>query len=224
VTEPEVVKTNRSIKEKRDAYKSTDNKNEKLDLPEILDEILSLQPMFSSLNTPEMERRGILIRKSAPPVLLSWAKNHGLLTEGSDGVGRKARIPWFRAYSATHSPRATTGWYIVYLFSFDGSSVYLSLNQGTTDFIDNQFIPKSSEQLASRVLSARQILGIVNDRRQSRFIYNLNLKVKGKLADSYSLGNVVSFRYDARKIPKTEILKRDFELLAKFLNILQNNT
>ena len=32
VTKPEVVETNNSIKEKRDAYKSTDNKNEKLDL------------------------------------------------------------------------------------------------------------------------------------------------------------------------------------------------
>ena len=180
--------------------------------------------MYSSLNTPEMQRRGILIRKRAPSVLLCWAENHGLLTEGSDGVGRKSRIPWFRAYSRLHSPRATTGWYIVFLISFDGSAIYLSLNQGTTDYIDNQFITKSSEELMSRVLSARQILGIVNERRQTRFIYDMDLRVKGKLADSYSLGNIVSFRYDVGKIPKADIIKTDFELLVKFLKILQENT
>ena len=224
ITVPKEVEINKSIKEKEGRYESFDNESEKLDLPGILNEILSLQPMFSSLNTPEMERRGILIRKSAPSVLLSWAENHGLSTEGSDGVGRKSRIPWFRAYSRLHSPKATTGWYIVFLISFDGSAVYLSLIQGTTDYINNKFIRKPSEELASRVLSARQILGIVNERRQARFIYDMDLRGKGKLADSYSLGNVVSFRYDDGKIPKTDIIKRDFELLVKFLKILQENT
>jgi hypothetical protein len=211
-------------KEKRNTSELTKYKTETLDLPEILDEILSLQPMFSSLNTPEMQRRGILIRKLAPSAILPWAEKHGLSTEGRDGTGRKTRVPWFRAHSKVHSPKATTGWYIVYLFTFDGSAVYLSLNQGTTDFIDKQFIPKSPEELASRVSWAKQALRIGNDSEQTRCIYDLDLRDKGTLANSYSLGNVVSFKYEVGKIPEADNLRRDFDLLVGFLNTLQENS
>ena len=106
----------------------------------------------------------------------------------------------------------------------DGSAAYLSLNQGTTDYMGDQFVRKSSEELESRVLWARKILAIVNETRPERFTYDIDLRVKGKLADSYSLGNVVSFRYDNRKIPGADVIKTDFELLVKFLKTLQQNT
>jgi hypothetical protein len=210
--------------EKREVSVSSGHTANSLDLPHILEEILSLQPMFSSLNTPEMQRRGILIRKLAPSAILPWAEKHGLSTEGRDGTGRKTRVPWFRAHSKIHSPKATTGWYVVFLFTFDGSVVYFSLNQGTTDFIDKQFIPKSSEELASRVLWARQTLGIANESKQPRFVYDLDLRDRGTLAKSYALGNVVSFKYDANEIPEADDLRRDFDVLVGFLNILQGNT
>jgi len=171
-----------------------------------------------------MQRRGILIRKLAPSAILPWAEKHGLSTEGRDGTGRKTRVPWFRAHSKVHSPKATTGWYIVYLFTFDGSAVYLSLNQGTTDFINKQFIPKSPEEFASRVSWAKQALRIGNDSEQTRFIYDLDLRDKGTLANSDSLGNVVSFKYEVGKIPEADNLRRDFDLLVGFLNTLQENS
>ena len=52
----------------------------------------------------------------------------------------------------------------------------------------------------------------------------MDLRDKGTLANSYSLGNVVSFKYEAGKIPDADILRNDFDLLVKFLRILQENT
>src|SRR5438874_4801294 len=50
---------------------------------------------------------------------------------GSDGKGKKTRVPWVRLYDPRFSPRATKGWYVVFLFAADGSSLFVSLNQGT---------------------------------------------------------------------------------------------
>ena len=46
------------------------------------------------------------------------------------GVGP---VPWVRIFSPSYSPRPTEGFYVVYLFAGDGSRVYLSLNQGTSE-------------------------------------------------------------------------------------------
>ena len=44
--------------------------------------------------------------------------------KGSNGAGNNARIPWCRIYDREHSPSAKSGWYVVFLFSVDGSTGY----------------------------------------------------------------------------------------------------
>src|SRR5689334_21034250 len=95
----------------------------------LIEEILLLQGSFSHTNTPDMERRGVLVRRE----LRSWLEERrqvleeavlpnvtDLAFEGRDGTGRKTEIPWLRIYSASRSPAATEGWYVVYLFSAEG--------------------------------------------------------------------------------------------------------
>lgn len=53
---------------------------------------------------------------------------------GSVGKGRWAEIPWISIFLKNLTTSATRGYYIVYLFSADGSGVYVSLNQGWTYF------------------------------------------------------------------------------------------
>jgi hypothetical protein len=56
------------------------------------------------------------------------------------------------------SPKATEGWYVVYLFAADGSAVFLSLNQGTTDWINGGAVAKDPKVLAERSEAARSVL------------------------------------------------------------------
>ena len=190
-------------------------------LRQVMEDVLSLQPMFDSTNTPIMSARGHLVRKIAPEALRPWAEPHGLSAEGRDGTGRKTRVPWFRAFSETHSPSATTGWYLVYLFAFDGSAVFLSLNQGTTDFKRNQFVAKPPSEISARRGLARNKLGVWRENHQHRFVFDIDLRDSGSLAKGYSLGNVVSLRYEAGHIPDDTSLREDFDLMAGFLNEIQ---
>jgi MrcB-like, N-terminal domain len=104
----------------------------------VLGQILQLQPLWAKDNTPAMSERGKLVRHLAPRLVeqvVGTKQVEGitdLAFEGRDGTGLKTKVPWVRLYSEERSPSATIGWYVVFLFSFDGSSVYLSLNQGTT--------------------------------------------------------------------------------------------
>jgi hypothetical protein len=83
-------------------------------LSELIPEVFALQRAWSQANTPEMQRRGTLVRRLIPTAIRALLPGEGTLpftpsVEGSDGAGRKARVPWVRIYSATHSPSAMNG-------------------------------------------------------------------------------------------------------------------
>jgi hypothetical protein len=73
-----------------------------------------------------------------------------LRVQGKDGTGQKTEIPWTTIYSASRSPRPTSGWYLVFPFSAAGDRVYLSLNQGLLDGTASSFDP--SRHLTSQVV------------------------------------------------------------------------
>ena len=90
-----------------------------------LERVMALQPAYSARLTPEMAERGELVRNAAA----EWLETHGaelaadigisaddLLAEGRDGTGLKTRVPWVRFSARSRSPRATDGFYAVYLF------------------------------------------------------------------------------------------------------------
>jgi len=132
-------------------------------LSELIPEVFDLQHAWSRTNTPEMQRRGTLIRSLIPAAISALLPTEGTLPftpsiEGSDGHGSKARVPWVRIYSATHSPSATNGWYVVLLFAADGSGAYLALESGTTEFVEGHFRLRSRDWLKQRVSWARRAL------------------------------------------------------------------
>ena len=164
-------------------------------LQAIFHRILQLQLSYSKDNTHEMQERGRLIRKVAPPLLAELLPSAvdldpaDLTVEGRDGTGLKTRVPWVRVYSTSRSPSATKGWYVVYLFSSDGSAVYLSLNQGTTTAQGGAFKGRSTEFLEQRVTWARKIL---QDQLESLDSDELDLADPGALGGGYEKGDVVS--------------------------------
>jgi MrcB-like, N-terminal domain/AAA domain (dynein-related subfamily) len=110
-----------------------------------------------------MQQRGTLIRRLIPAALRALLPSEGTLPftpsiEGSDGRGRKARVPWVRIYSETHSPSATNGWYAVLLFPADGSGAYLALESGTHEYVQGFLRPRPAEWLKQRIAWARETL------------------------------------------------------------------
>lgn len=81
---------------------------------------------------------GELIRQELPELFyraLGLDRNFYKVT-GSVGKGQWAEVPWISIFIQDITKSATKGYYIVFLFSSDGKSVFMSLNQGWTYYRD----------------------------------------------------------------------------------------
>lgn len=194
-----------------------------------LQEVMNLQPAWSGRNTPEMARRGHLVRVD----LANWLREQGtalaaamgvprsdLLVEGRDGTGMKTRVPWVRFAARSKSGRATEGFYVVYLWAFDGSAVFLSLNQGTTDFENGEFVRKPHVELESRVVWARAALMDWSFGRDDFASLELGDLGERSLGRGYELGDVAAIRYEAGAVPREERLLDDALSFARALGVL----
>lgn len=188
--------------------------------------ILDLQQQWSAANTEAMKNRGILVRKVLPEQLrrhvASLATALGVPesevgVEGRDGTGRKTEIPWTRVHLPLRSPSATTGWYLVYLFSATGERAYLSLIQGTTRWTGVAFAPRSPHELAERVAWARPLLKDLLAERDD-LVEVIELQgVKSKLSEGYEAGNVIAIEYDRHAMPTEATLIEDLRFMARLL-------
>jgi hypothetical protein len=172
-----------------------------------------------------MSERGLLIRNTVP----TWLSSHApalsdalavddFFAEGRDGTGRKTRVPWVRFGSRSRSPRATEGFYVVYLFDALGSTVYLSLNQGTTDFLGGEFVPKPRKVIVERADWARSVLATwLNALDDGTPAIDLHDPHLGK---GYELGNIAAVAYELDAIPDEVDLLSDARIFADGLRML----
>jgi hypothetical protein len=177
-----------------------------------LERVLQLQTDYSPQNTPEMQERGQLIRTTATRWLSDQApllaEDIGLevsdfFAQGRDGTGGKTHIPWLRFGSRTHSPNATKGFYVVYLFDAHGDAVYLSLNQGTTDYVNGRLVPKPTRVLQERVSWARNVLSDRLDRHTDALSIELH---DPRLGAGYERGNIMAVAYPRGAVPNDAAL------------------
>ena len=191
--------------------------------------VITLQREWQSRKTPAMDERGKLVRKD----IRGWLERHSdalatqmgvglddFLAQGGDGTGRKTRVPWVRFASQRWSPKPTEGFYVVYLWAFDGSAVYLSLNQGTTDFINGEFVPKPKVELERRVAWARGVLSEWLDGRGDIVTPDLADLGENSLGRGYELGDIASVRYADGAVPDETVLLSDAVSFAGALGAL----
>lgn len=160
----------------------------KQELQRALKSVLDLQEKWSAENTKPMQERGDLIRNGIPAFLKTLSRQYVMEVEGRDGTGRKTRVPWVRIYDRRFSPSATEGWYVVYLFAADGSAVFISLNQGTTKFLNGSLVPIEPELLRARVEDARLKLNVPSV-DVTNFLQTIDLRDTGDLGRGYESGN-----------------------------------
>ncbi|MEV5893178.1 MrcB family domain-containing protein [Nonomuraea fuscirosea] len=198
-------------------------------MDDLLREVLDLQKSWSAQNTPQMQRRGRIIRTELAALLRIHSRELAdavgipepdLGVQGRDGTGLKTEVPWTRVFSRERSPSATIGWYVVYLFSARGDRVYLSLNQGTTVWKSGEFVPRKPQELRARVDWARPIIREQLETRQD-LVRKIRLDAqKTRLGSGYEAGNVVSIEYNHLSIPGKDELIQDLIFMTGLLGSL----
>lgn len=184
---------------------------------DILEKILNnyLQEKDKSFKNNEFAR---LLRSGLKEAVSDDFLAGNIRTKGSAGQGNWATVPWIGVFDAAISTSATKGFDIVYLFSPDMSSVYLSLNQGWTFF--NDTYGRNEKNNISKVSRYWQsTLANRTDRMTTEPIdLTSSLQNKNNLVSGYELGNIFSIKYDSDNLPDNDQLLIDLKDMLFCLN------
>jgi hypothetical protein len=191
-------------------------------LSETISRILALQSEFTAVVTPPMVERNDLLkndlRRAIDVLVMTTPGMSQMQVEASGGLGNNALVPWLRIYNPEKSPSAQSGWYLVFLFSGDGSAVHLSLDLGVTKLSALQIDQLKSE--AEKVLSKTNFAYMPSSAVPLNVI---SLGASGnQLARLYEKGSLLSFRYAAEKIPSDEVVLQDIKYLFERLKVVQD--
>jgi len=151
--------------------------------------------------------------KNELPGLLKKASSlyYGYKFKGSVGQGQLADLPHLCIFDTEITYSAQRGYYIVYLFKEDMSSVYLSLNQGWTQY-ENKFERNRGKiELRKNTILAQNLLRSMNG--FSLDPISLTARVH-RLGVGYEIGNICSKRYDKENLPSDEELINDLRNLV----------
>jgi len=196
-----------------------------------IQEVLELQTRYTSKNTPDMQRRGVLIRKE---IAASLNENfdrfkskyeiaiEDLWVQGKDGEGNKAEIPWVRLGSKELSPSAMKGWYVVFLFAATGSNCYLSLGHSSMiyegDSTEKRYQKPLPPELAAEMMQWGRDKLQLNEIKVPRLKFKMDLEAKGILAEAYNRTSLCGFEYSIQNIPSDEQIIDDVEFLLEMLS------
>jgi len=196
------------------------------DINRSIESVFPYQLKYSQSNTPAMQERGELIRNKIPGLFRSAVESNripnvslipDLFIEGSDGKGNKNYVPWVRFASESLSPSARIGWYITFLFSTDGSSVWLVIAHASTSeggkSISKEVRQKLKEWGLSKLPSLNEI-----DTELSASI-DLNSGGPG-LGDKFESTSLFGFKFEQGNVPSTTRILEKINLLLPYLKTL----
>ena len=211
-----------------------------MSITDIIKEICELQPKWTSKNTPEMKRRGELIRKDLVQALRShedefkkalgkYSSDWGI--KGSDGIGPKSEAPWVRIFSKKMSPSATEGYYMVIHFSADGSAVFVTIGHGSNRWShDGSLVSFEDEELYSITERGRKLL-LDHYGSMNTFTDSIRLGAKNSGPKTFEDATVVAKRFSIQNFSDevfVSSISKSLEMLAVIydatpINILNIN-
>ncbi len=128
------------------------------------------------------------------------------LVSGSVGQGNWATVPWICIFNRSITTSAIKGEYIVYLLSKDGTSLYLTFNQGCTEIRNTH---SKQETIAIMREKAKDIVAKI-DSRGFRSDQNIDLgEGLTDLAELYEKGTIFYKEYKAGEVPPESELRQD---------------
>jgi hypothetical protein len=185
-----------------------------------LQRVLELQSFYSLGVNPEMQERALIVRDlgvvQIRELLADIDTSKKLKVNGSGGIGGNAVVPWIRISDPAKSTSAQNGWYLVFLFAADGSTVALTLNQGVTN--------KKATEIVESVAASRAMLkshSYPEVQTSSEPKESFDLRAPGnKLAKLYQAGNIEAFVYEKGSIPADDIVLNDIRYLLDRLAVM----
>lgn len=134
----------------------------------------------------------------------------GFRIYGGHGKGNIAHVPWIFIGDRSVTAGAQNGYYIVYLFNAFGKGVYISLNQGWTDYERTFGITKAKLEIRKSAMYCRELVrsSIIN-------FPNMDVKLDARttLAKGYELGHICGKFYSTDTMATDEILVNDLREL-----------
>ena len=151
----------------------------------------------------------IVVRR-IPEIIEDIASDRGrdYKVKGSTGAGFVTAAPWIAVLDRAVTDKPTQGYYVVYLYSVDLQSVYLSLAFGVTAF----------KELHGGSQRMRNILGNSAIERSSKLDLppgvvtgkiSRDPEGRSKLHPLYELSNIAAFEYDLSNLPSSDTLEND---------------
>lgn len=148
-------------------------------------------------------------------------------------------IPWISILNPELTTTTKAGLYIVYLYSADLKTLYLSMNQGYTrhkevaealGFKGKNVITRALKTLKSETKDLTRELKI-NGPIESRTINSIDLKSTGELPQGYESGHITGFKYSLNNMPSENQLNLDldfmftiYDAVREINDALRNNT
>jgi 5-methylcytosine-specific restriction enzyme A len=133
------------------------------------------------------------------------------LVVGSPGQGNWAEIPWVCVFDRSITESAEKGFYIVYLFDAAMSGVYLSLNQGWTQYERRYGIRQGREEVKKNVRTIQSTLRTT----LGDFSFDpIGLHAEGTLGRGYEDGHICGKLYEVSHLPD------DVDILVDLRNML----
>ena len=193
-------------------------------IQESVEKVFPLQLLYDKSNTPAMQTRGKLIREDIPSGLINAASSGQLpntklisdfFFEGSDGKGNKNYVPWVRFASKELSPSARIGWYITFLFSTDGSSVWLVIAHAST----------GGKKISNDVRSKLKIWGLSKlpniNQIDNDLTLDIDLKSSGTgLGEEFESTSLFGYEFKKGNVPSDAQILAKLDLLIPQLKTL----
>lgn len=211
-------------------------------LRELFQEVLDLASDYQSeaRQNPQMSLRQQHL-KDAKELVATWLTEDlagtqladlDLRVEVGGQVGNYAPVPWLRIYSPEYSPKATRGFYVVWLFAASGERLYLSLNQGTSEWRGNKWrARRDTEGLIATARDARDVLGdaYLDALPRAATVIDLDIDAVTVSPDSvdnmrnYEFANILSVEYTSNRLPDDQELRTDVNSAVSLLSYLYEN-
>ncbi|WP_240689298.1 MrcB family domain-containing protein [Ammoniphilus sp. YIM 78166] len=154
---------------------------------------------------------GIRVRQQIPQDLQSLSFiDQNYKVQGSVGQGNWATIPWIAIMDKRITESTQYGEYIVYLFSEDMSSVYLTLAQGVTVPLKDKGKKEGYDYLEQKVREMRDLLSLESFQKDD----NIHLTSSG-IGRDYQVSTVAYIRYFLEHMPEEDRLISDLRELME---------
>ena len=170
---------------------------------------------FATTNSEHPAYRTVVRRIPQLIEEITSGRGRDYKVKGSTGAGNVTAAPWVAVLDRAVTGKPTGGYYVVYLYSVDLQSLFLSLAFGVTAFRDlhggsqrmKNILGNSAKERSSKLELPE---GVVTGK------ISLDPDGRSKLHPLYELSSIAAFEYDLSKMPSNDSLEDD---LGKMLDL-----